>query len=158
MIASKNIIAALLFVFVILSPVFIVPFNLLFAESEDTYSQDTILEKPGTKYTSDGLRDPFLPYTAQKESLVAPQQEGAQEQEVVKPPSLIVEGIIWGSNLPQAIINNKVLKVGDIIEESRILKIDKSGITISFKNKIFKLDSPSGVSLSENKKKQEGGK
>jgi hypothetical protein len=58
-----------------------------------------------------------------------------------------VQGVIWGTELPQAIINNKVVKVGDTIEEVRILDIQKGGITVFYKSRNYTISSPAGVDL-----------
>ncbi|MFA5068788.1 MAG: general secretion pathway protein GspB [Candidatus Omnitrophota bacterium] len=47
-------------------------------------------------------------------------------------PPLLVEGMIWNTDNPQAIINGKVLNSGDIIDGVRIVNIEKQGITIDF--------------------------
>ena len=45
-------------------------------------------------------------------------------------PDLNIEGLIWNSDMPQAIINGSVVKIGDYIEGVKIVGIDKKGITI----------------------------
>ena len=52
---------------------------------------------------------------------------------------LKIQGIIWGVKTPQAIINNTVLKVGDLVEGAKILNIEKKGITFDFNGEIFNL-------------------
>jgi hypothetical protein len=44
--------------------------------------------------------------------------------------------------LPQAIINNKVLKVGDTIEGAQVKNIGKEGITVLFEGSEYNLSSP----------------
>ena len=46
------------------------------------------------------------------------------------PPTLQVQGLVWGGSRPQAIINEKVYSVDDTVEGARILSIDRRGITI----------------------------
>jgi hypothetical protein len=53
--------------------------------------------------------------------------------------------LIWGSSLPQAIVNNKVVKVGDKIEGAEVVSIDKQGVTVLFANKEHKLSSPAAL-------------
>jgi hypothetical protein len=50
----------------------------------------------------------------------------------VKPPDLRITGLVWNTNRPQAIINEKVVDVGDSIEDAIIVAINKTGIEISF--------------------------
>ena len=47
-------------------------------------------------------------------------------------PDLNIEGLIWNSDMPQAIINGSVVKIGDYIEGVKIVGIDKKGITIDY--------------------------
>jgi len=47
-------------------------------------------------------------------------------------PALSIEGLIWNTRIPQAIINGKVVRVGDVIEDVKILKIDKEGIEVEY--------------------------
>ena len=56
-------------------------------------------------------------------------------------PELSVQGMIWDSSMPQAIINNKIFKVGDIIEGAKIVTIDQSGVSLVFRRKPFKVKS-----------------
>jgi len=44
----------------------------------------------------------------------------------------LIEGLIWNSDMPQAIINGSVVKIGDYIEGVKIVGIDKKGITIDY--------------------------
>jgi len=73
-------------------------------------------------------------------------------EEKVDLNKFIVQGIIWGGQLPQAIINKRVLTIGDVIEESKIEKIDKSGVTLSYKTQIFKLSSPASGQMNSEAK------
>ena len=117
-------------------------------------SQAVVL--PKVEYRADVMRDPFVwqikqdltPVTIQEEQKVA---------ENVPLPSLKVTGILWGGNLPLAIINNKVLKVGDTIEQAKITSINKGGVKVLFQNKVFSLSSPSTNKIEELKKQVQGG-
>ena len=60
------------------------------------------------------------------------------EKETPKPPEqyglahLQVQGIVWGTEMPQAIINNTVVRVGEIIGEVEILDIRKEGVYVLY--------------------------
>jgi hypothetical protein len=114
-----------------------------------------MIDRPQVKYKSADLRDPFISEIAEKkeESLIG------QGEELNKPTfdlnALNVQGIIWGGKIPQAIINNKVLSVGSLINEAEILSIDKTGITVSFAGEIFNLSAP-GKNSVLNKNEQGG--
>jgi len=87
------------------------------------------------EYKSEGQRDPFL---QEEVEIVEPEVE-FEPQPL---PLLEVQGMVWGGTLPQAIINNKVVKIGDVIEGVRIAAIDKNGITVFFQNQPHILKVP----------------
>jgi len=113
------------------------------------------VERQVMQYRASDLRDPFSSYLRKKNA----SEDGTQtlKEEIVTPPQLNVEGVIWGDILNQAIINNKVVRIGDTIEECTITGIDKGGVTISFKKHTFKIGSPAAISAEETQKGQEGG-
>ena len=92
------------------------------------------------EYKSEGLRDPF-----QEEKIEINEQP--QEQIEAKPlPALQIQGIVWGGSFPQAIINNKVARVGDTIEGVRITDINKNGVIVFFENRQYNLSTSSPIS------------
>lgn len=96
--------------------------------------------RPNIEYKAAGLRDPFEGPTVKKSG----DDERAAEPKVsrVPPPDLIVQGLIWGGDIPQAIINNKVVKVGDTIQGVKIITITKDGVTVLFEGMQYNLSSP----------------
>jgi hypothetical protein len=44
---------------------------------------------------------------------------------------LKLSGVIWDTDMPQAIISDKVVKTGDVINGSKITLIDKKGVEIT---------------------------
>ena len=52
-------------------------------------------------------------------------------------PALTVSGIAWGGSYPRAIINGKIVKIGDTIEGAEILEIKKEGVVVSYKGQEF---------------------
>jgi len=66
----------------------------------------------------------------------------------VKLPVLKVQGLIWGGNFPQAIINNKVVRVDDEVDGAKIVSIEKDGLWVSFNDKQYNLSSPVAVTKS----------
>lgn len=101
------------------------------------------IELPVVTYNADNLRDPFLG-TALPDAEEETTEENAPVETIIL-PDIKIQGIIWGSNNPQAIINNKVVKVGNTINEITILDITGSEIIISYKNQKFALPAPSGI-------------
>jgi len=105
---------------------------------------DEIIIRPQIKYKSGQLRDPFAPVMVKEEKKESLQKQGTAElnRPKIDLNILNVQGIIWGTKLPQAIINHKVLAAGDLIEGAEILRIDKKGVTLSFAGETFNLPAP----------------
>ena len=91
---------------------------------------DAVPARPVVEYKSSQMRDPFRPLKAVKEK-VKQEKAGDLKQAGANIGNLKVEGMIWGGRFPQAIINERVLNVGDTIDGAEILSIDKNGITLS---------------------------
>jgi hypothetical protein len=107
--------------------------------AEETVApQQVTLESEKMEYKSEGLKDPF-----EEEKIEI--KEEPQQGEAKPLPPLQIQGIVWGGNFPQAIINNRVLRSGDTIEGARITDIAKSGITIFFDNRRYNLPASSSV-------------
>lgn len=86
------------------------------------------------EYKEEGSKDPFsVPDSFRNviSQLLVPKQEN------IVLPSLNVSGAVWGGATSQAIINGKILKEGDTIEEAKIIKINKGGVVILYKGKEF---------------------
>jgi len=98
------------------------------------------------EYKSEALRDPFQ----QEEKEIKKEPEAPLETKPLQ--SLQVQGIVWGSSLLQAIINNKVVGIGDAIEGVRIIDIAKNGVTVIFEKQKYSLSSPSLTNLQGPKK------
>jgi len=58
-----------------------------------------------------------------------------------------LQGLVWGGDFPQAIINNKMVKIGDTIEGVEVVAIGKEGVTLVYANKKYNLSSPSMTGL-----------
>ncbi|MFH0827791.1 MAG: hypothetical protein V1919_01330 [Candidatus Omnitrophota bacterium] len=122
-------------VFSILSSVLILGFL------TQSYAQEVgNFVKPEVSYGAMNLRDPFeSPMLSESKTNGSQENIGTPD---VLPIPLTVQGIIWGSDLLQAIINNKVVKVGETIDGAKIISIEKDFITVFAVNKQFKLLSP----------------
>jgi len=87
------------------------------------------------RYTGQGLRDPFrspfeMEFVIEIEEPVKPAVEADLSH-------LKVQGMVWGSKLPQAIINNTLVRVGEIIEGAEILDIRKEGIYVLYEGRQY---------------------
>jgi len=81
-------------------------------------------------YLAQELRDPMkslLP-EAPKPQQASVRQPGAPQPP--PPPALRVQGLLWGGKEPQAIINDAVYKVNDLVKGAKILEITRDGVTI----------------------------
>jgi len=114
------------------------------------------IERPRVAYQAMNLRDPFQSSVVKAETTEArnevsgsPKSASADTSAVQTPlPTLNIQGIVWGGIFPQAIINNKVVKVGDTIKTENqadqiiIVAIAQEGVTVFFRDKQYKLSSP----------------
>ncbi len=57
------------------------------------------------------------------------------EEVPVAMPDLVIQGIVWNTDMPQAIVSGQVIRIGDTIEGLDVLKIEKQGITVNFYGK-----------------------
>lgn len=97
------------------------------------------------KYSADNFRDPFrAPVIEEEKKAVKPVKRYPGSGPEVKLPPLKISGVIWGTKIPQAIINNKVVKIGDMIDGVKIINISREEITVSYQSREFKLSSPAG--------------
>lgn len=97
-------------------------------------------EEKGISYMLDGETSPFKsPLTDKKKIQIT-------DVEVSLPSSLSFQGMIWNSKRPQAIINNKVYDVNDIVEieseeltseKIKIVDVTREGIYLRYKGKDF---------------------
>lgn len=74
--------------------------------------------------------------------LVAPQQLKSSEIPITKLPLFFLTGIIFADNEYLALINNQIVKVGDFIEGSRVVKINPDSVEMEFKGSSYLLRQP----------------
>ena len=123
-----------------------------------------IIKSRSVEYTASNLRDPFSPTISfvKKEEPEMVEEIETVEPMISKTFSLSIQGIIWNPDNPLVIMNNKILKKGDIITmqkgsdmaEILITDIEKDGVTIVYEDKAEKLPSPASLEL----KRIKGGK
>lgn len=148
---------------------FLISFFLGFAffQLRKTFAEERILPQESLKLRLVALeikeaKNPFKNYFLKQEeageaSNVVEAQPVPVEEVKVSPPAFQVQGIIWGGDLAQAIIDNQVFKVGDTIKGAEIIDIQKGALTISFMGEIYKIESPSRLEEGESKDKLSGG-
>lgn len=101
----------------------------------------------GVEYIASGLRDPFENQLPQPEPIIVEKPASASEtpQEPVRPPEFTVEGIVSGGPIPQAVIQDKVVRIGDTVEEALITNITKEGVEVTYEGETFVIPAPSKV-------------
>lgn len=121
-------------------------FFILAAAGGNLFAQEQLEEVvsvPTVEYKAEASRDLFREYKKEKETT-----EAAQEASVKPLPALTVQGIVWGGSMPQAIINNQVLKEGDVIGEIKITKINKNEIEVFYTGRLYVISSPASKAIS----------
>ncbi|MBI4336082.1 MAG: hypothetical protein HY589_05450 [Candidatus Omnitrophica bacterium] len=91
------------------------------------------------KYTGRENRDP-LDNSALFAGIAAPEPSAPpqKEPEIIKEfpkDNFSISAIIWGSKRPQAIINDKILGVGEKLDGAQIVGIDKKGVHLDFEGR-----------------------
>lgn len=101
------------------------------------------------EYTASGGRDPFESQLPQPEPLIV-ERPGVTEtiREPVRPPEWTVEGVVSGGSIPLAVIQDKVVRVGDTIEEAVITNITKEGVEVIYEEETFMIFAPSRAKAS----------
>lgn len=136
----------------IISLCFALCFSVTSAQAE--LASDELLDRFG------GLRNPFASWLPKVEEIIEKLPEPTKidieqpvpvlpqplptvqpQEPVVEPeqkaPSLVINGVIWGTDKPQAIINDRVVSIGDTIENSKVVDIHQNGVDVIFSNKLF---------------------
>lgn len=80
-------------------------------------------------YGGEGQRNPFA----------APSQGPApvDAKEEIANLTFSLEGLIWESDRPQAIINGKIVEPGADVQGAEVLDIDKKGVKMRYKGQVF---------------------
>lgn len=107
-------------------------------EAEQSFDPDLVIDRPRVQYSEASSRDPFRDMNVQVQSPTS----GVTQTDQVVLPEMEVQGVIWGTRKPQAIINKKVLYEGDYVDDVLIQKISKTGIDVLYKNRVFVVPAP----------------
>ncbi len=84
----------------------------------------------GVEYAAIGKRIPFKSPLEEREKKIV------VEEEIIL-PVMIVEGMIWNSSRPQAVIDKKIYNVDDVIYGAKIEDVTKDGVHLRYKGKEF---------------------
>lgn len=117
------------------------------AKKETSAPPVETIARPAVRYQAQELKDPF------KEPQQQEKGTGGGGSAVTL-PALKVQGIIWGTSIPQAIINNTVVRIGDVLPGGvRIVTITKDSVTVFFQSRNYTLSSPVAEQLESLQKK-----
>lgn len=144
--ALRHISASLVFVCMVAVP--------LSAHGAESAASEVLGKQNPVEYRAEDFEDPFG-------TMATTEEPGEKKKEVkveARPlPPLSIQGLIWGGNFPQAIVNEQVVKIGDTINEVRIVDIKKEGLVVSFQGQEHNIPSPSTIYKPEPGLKPEGG-
>lgn len=85
------------------------------------------------EFNPKSAKDPFKSPVRKK-----PKNVETREVKVDLPP-MSIKGIIWDVDMPQAVINDKVFKVGDDINGAEIVSIEKGAVYLKYRGNDFTL-------------------
>ncbi|MFH1092688.1 MAG: hypothetical protein V1739_00875 [Candidatus Omnitrophota bacterium] len=97
----------------------------------DSQAEEFIEHKDKFIYTRDGRNDPFLPLLSAK-GLVQETGPSTKEDMMQYVSKINVSGILWDETMPFVVINNKMRKEGDVVENLTIKKINVNGIILGY--------------------------
>lgn len=117
----------LLLVFVLL--------NCFYAFAQDKETEVQADSDKVASYNADNYRDPFMPQIKKEEKKKEADSSAAASQSA--PPEFNVQGMVWRSDNPQAIIDGQILRIGDEIKDARVIDISKDGVKFLFRGKII---------------------
>lgn len=92
---------------------------------------DRTISAEKVEYTGRRHRDPLDSELLKQMSKTGEEREEAGALE----KRFLVSAIIWGSELPQAIINGKIVSSGEALNGATIIGIDKKGVRINLEGK-----------------------
>jgi len=85
------------------------------------------IKKSGIKYKAgpgDPLKDLLMVYLY-KDPVKKPNKK-------LPLPKITISGLIWNTDMPQAIVNGQVKKIGDTVAGVKLIDITKTGITVEY--------------------------
>jgi len=74
------------------------------------------------EYTAASLRDPFQTGS-----------EGSAKEDALIKKEWRVEGVVWNTDQPNAIVNGKIVRLGSRIENAEVIAIEKNGVRLKMR-------------------------
>jgi hypothetical protein len=129
------------------------PLSIFYAQQQD--------EEEIFIYDAKDLRNPFMPLFAPTPTVTStpeptatptPEMPGQGREYLPTPtpvpyPDLVLDGIFWDPQDPLAIVNRRLMRQGDVIEEARIVRIDPKAVYLNFRGHPFKLERMEEVAI-----------
>jgi type II secretory pathway component PulC len=94
-----------------------------------------------TSYSQANYKNPFSSSLPEEETEQVVDSFYVEDEAIRLPDEITVEGILWGNDNPQVIINEEIYSKGDKIKGGReifIFSINNNTVLLSYKGKIFK--------------------
>ena len=113
----------------------IIPFSCFAEEKRPETTIQEILE----------FKNPFTSLLPKKE-IIKPRatqttvSKTDKVEEQITLPELLITGLVWNSNRPQAIVNEQIVGIGDTIDDVTITNIEQGGIEILYQGKHFTIN------------------
>ena len=82
------------------------------------------------EYTGNEFHDPF-----------SDGSEGVDIKQEIMGLTLSLEGVVWNSDKPQAVISGKIVTVGQKVNKAEVLEIKRDGVKMKYKQQVFVLRS-----------------
>ena len=87
----------------------------------------------------DTFRNPFVPQTPQPvrvsdDNTATPIEQVQRERPVIPIPVFTLSGLIWNTKKPAAILNGKIVAIGDQVSNWSVSEITKEGVHVTFED------------------------
>ncbi|PIQ82018.1 MAG: hypothetical protein COV76_05635 [Candidatus Omnitrophica bacterium CG11_big_fil_rev_8_21_14_0_20_64_10] len=103
-----------------------------------------------------GGRDPFgFPESFQNEirrrhlkatqPQTRPEPETSEQAPLPPLPPIQLQGIFWGIAEPQAIVNRKTVRVGDMVDQAKVVSISREGVRFLYQDHEYLVELPSAA-------------
>jgi hypothetical protein len=98
-----------------------------------------VFAMPLNIYAQGAYRDPFESLLPKEEAKIA--IGGEKAAKALPSLSVVVQGVLWGSDMPQAIIDGDVYRVGDKLKkiDAKVFRIMNNVVFIAYGDKIYKM-------------------
>ena len=111
-------------------------------KTSGTPSEVNILNSIRSPFEPQIPKEKIVPVTPQPKPIPKPKVMPQPKQpDIPKPevplPSFQVNGLVWNTERPQAILDSQVINVGDTIKGCTVINIDKNGVLLNFQDRTF---------------------